>query len=214
MYETINNLPESIKKVLTNDAQEIFKTIVNNSEKKYNEIGKNRITQTSLMHAAGFAELRKQGWAPNKETGEWEQAAGGDIQKVWKRNVKIEKLNEDRHLAFGWFSIAFDPQGNQITDWQEDLIDEAELENTAYNFVIKYREGGELHIRGGIGVLVESIVFTKEKQQALGIPEGILPIGWWGGFYVTDAEVWEKIKAGEYEMFSIEGSAIREEVSE
>jgi hypothetical protein len=213
-YESINNLPEPIKKVLTTEAQEIFKTIVNNSENHYNEIGKDRIVIKSLMHAEGFSELRKQGWAPNKGTGTWEKHDPAKIQKIWKRNVKIEKINEERRLAFGWFSVAFDKEGKQITDWQEDLIDEAELENTAYNFVINYREGGELHIRGGVGVLVESVVFTKEKQIAIGIPEGIVPIAWWGGFYVTDDDVWEKIKAGDYEMFSIEGTAIREEVSE
>lgn len=214
MYETINNLPESVKKVLTNDAQEIFKTIVNDNEKKYNEIGKDRIVSNNLMHAAGFAELRKQGWAPDKQTGIWKKHDPSNIQKTWTSNVKIKKIDEDKHLAFGWFSVAFDKDGNQITDWQEDLIDESELENTAYNFVIKYREGGELHIKGGVGVLVESVVFTKEKQAAIGIPDGLLPVGWWGGFYVTDPEVWEKVKNGEYEMFSIEGSAVREEVSE
>jgi hypothetical protein len=52
-------------------------------------------------------------------------------------------------------------------------------------------------------------MFTKEKQSALGIPDGVLPEGWWVGFHVPDAEVFAKIKTGEYEMFSVQGSAIK-----
>jgi hypothetical protein len=62
--------------------------------------------------------------------------------------------------------------------------------------------------------MVESCVFTKEKMQAMGIPEGIVPEGWWIGFYVEDDEAWEKVKDGTYQMFSIEGQGIREEVEE
>ena len=77
-----------------------------------------------------------------------------------------------------------------------------------------YREGGEMHIRGGVARLIESAVFTKEKMEAMGIPEGTLPTGWWIGFQVTDADVWEKVKDGTYSMFSIEGEAKRVEVED
>lgn len=77
-----------------------------------------------------------------------------------------------------------------------------------------YREGGEMHERGGAAVLVESVVFTEEKMQAMGIPAGTLPIGWWIGFKVTDEDVWEKVKDGTYPMFSIEGEAERVEVED
>lgn len=63
-------------------------------------------------------------------------------------------------------------------------------------------------------VLVESVVFTEEKMQAMGIPAGTLPIGWWIGFKVTDEDVWEKVKDGTYPMFSIEGEAERIEVED
>lgn len=52
-----------------------------------------------------------------------------------------------------------------------------ELENAAYEFVLLYREGGEMHERDGAAVLIESVVFTEEKMQAMGIPVGTLPIG-------------------------------------
>ena len=52
-------------------------------------------------------------------------------------------------------------------------------------------------------------MFTKDKQRAMGLPEGILPEGWWIGFYIEDDDAWERIKNGTYRMFSIEGRAER-----
>lgn len=69
-----------------------------------------------------------------------------------------------------------------------------------------------MHERGGCAVLIESMVFTPEKCAALGISEGTLPVGWFIGFKVTDEDVWKKVKSGEYPMFSIEGTAVREEI--
>lgn len=127
---------------------------------------------------------------------------------------RIQKSNDEQMLAFGWASVAIRTSGEQIEDWQEDAIDPEDLEQAAYQFVEFYREGGEMHERGGAAVLVESLVFTEEKQRAIGIPEGTLPVGWWIGFHVTDPEVWEKVKDGTYPMFSIEGEALREEIEE
>lgn len=128
---------------------------------------------------------------------------------VLKGRFQIRKSDDDQHLAFGWASVSVDESGAQLEDYHEDLIDPDELEQAAYQFVELYREGGEMHERGGCAVLVESMVFTEEKQTALGIPPGVLPVGWWIGFKVTDEEVWEKVKDGTYPMFSIEGEAVR-----
>ena len=38
-------------------------------------------------------------------------------------------------------------------------------------------------------------------MAAMGIPEGTLPVGWWIGFQVTDADVWEKVKDGFFCLF-------------
>ena len=74
--------------------------------------------------------------------------------------------------------IAIDENGNQLVDRQNDLIDPEELEQTAYTYVEFYREAGEMHERGGAGVLIESIIFTKEKMKTLGIEEGTLPVSY------------------------------------
>lgn len=125
---------------------------------------------------------------------------------------KIKKSDNDKKLAFGWASISMRVDGELIEDLQSDIIEAEELEKAAYNFVEFYREGGEMHERGGVGVLIESVVFTGEKMKAIGIPEGTLPTGWWIGFKVLDKDVWEKVKNGTYSMFSIEGEAKRIEV--
>lgn len=133
---------------------------------------------------------------------------------VIKGRFKIAKSDDDKQLAFGWANVAIRADGEEIEDWQEDIIEPEELENAAYQYVLLYREGGEMHERGGAAVLVESVVFTEEKMQAMGIPAGTLPIGWWIGFKVTDEDVWEKVKDGTYPMFSIEGEAERVEVED
>lgn len=131
---------------------------------------------------------------------------------IMKRKFAIAKSDDDRHLAFGWANVSIRAGGEVIEDWQEDIIEPEDLETAAYNFVELYREGGEMHERGGAAVLVESVVFTEEKLAAMGIPAGTLPIGWWIGFKVLDDDVWEKVKDGTYSMFSIEGVAERVEV--
>ena len=122
---------------------------------------------------------------------------------VVKGIVAITKSDDEKMLAFGWANVSVSTEGEVVEDLQDDIIEPEELEAAAYRFVEFYREGGEMHEEKGKAVLVESVVFTKEKMEAIGIPEGTLPVGWWIGFKVLD---------GEYPMFSIEGTAKRIEV--
>lgn len=122
---------------------------------------------------------------------------------------KIQKADDDKHLAFGWASASATINGETVEDYYGDIIETEELEQAAYKFVELYREGGEMHERGGCAVLVESVIYTPEKIAAMGIPEGTVPTGWWIGFKVTDNDVWAKVKDGSYPMFSIEGEAVR-----
>lgn len=129
-----------------------------------------------------------------------------------KSRFKIQKSNDDKMLAFGWASVAIRTNGETVDDYQNDVLDPEELEEAAYKYVEFYGDGGEQHERGGVATIIESIVFTKEKQLALGLTENSLPEAWWIGFHVHDPEVWNHVKDGTYPMFSIEGEAIREEI--
>lgn len=145
------------------------------------------------------------------------KSAGGQQENpdnVLKGRFKIMKSDDEKMLAFGWASVSMRVDGEVIEDWQKDIVEPEELEKAAYEFVLLYREGGEMHERGGAAVLIESVVFTEEKMQAMGIPVGTLPVGWWIGFKVLDEDVWEKVKNGTYPMFSIEGEAERVKVED
>lgn len=123
----------------------------------------------------------------------------------------IFKTDDDKRLVFGWASISITVDGEQLEDRQKDMIDPEDLEEAAYEYVLNFRDTGEEHIQTmrKKGKLVESCVFTAEKQKAIGIPEGTLPIGWWIGFKIEDDDAWERVKNGTYRMFSIEGKANR-----
>ena len=136
---------------------------------------------------------------------------GHGWESTKENNYTIAKMDSDKRLVFGWASISITADGEQLEDLQKDLIDPEDLEEAAYEYVLNFRDTGEEH-RPNLrkkGKLVESCVFTLEKQRAMGLPEGILPVGWWIGFKIEDDEAWEKVKNGTYRMFSIEGKAQR-----
>lgn len=126
-------------------------------------------------------------------------------------SFSIYKTDDDKRLVFGWASVSITVDGEQLEDRQKDIIDPEDLEEAAYEYVLNFRDTGEEHISTmrKKGKLVESCVFTAEKQKAIGIPEGTLPIGWWIGFKIEDDAAWERVKNGTYRMFSIEGKANR-----
>lgn len=141
-----------------------------------------------------------------------ENEDGGDIvrqQKAWSLPLDIKKYQPDQQLIFGWASVV-EKNGLLIIDKQGDVIPVEELENAAYEFTLNSRNHGDMHRRTGMGKLVESMVFTKEKQEALGID--LKQVGWWVGFKVSDADLWSAHKRGERPEFSIGGAAIPVEV--
>jgi hypothetical protein len=140
----------------------------------------------------------------------FEQAMNGGGGQAHR--LVIAKADGDKRQVFGWASVAARVTGEVIEDYQDDIVEIEELEKAAYEYTADFGTAGEMHEHGGVGVLIESVVFTKEKATAMGIPEGYMPEGWWVGFRIDDDEVWKKIKEGTYSMFSIEGTAQREKV--
>ena len=122
---------------------------------------------------------------------------------------KISTVDDEKKLAFGWASVS-EKDGVLVTDSDGDIIPISELEKAAYDFVEIYRAGGEMHEKNNVARLIESVVFTPEKFSAMGIAATELPLGWWVGFKISDDDVWQKVKSGEYNMFSIGGKAVRQ----
>lgn len=125
--------------------------------------------------------------------------------------VPITKTDEDQNLVFGWASVISE-NGVPVKDSQGHVIDEEELEKAFYEYALSARVAGEMHDEYGaqIGKMVECMVFTKAKQDALGIDLG--KIGAWVGYKVAPA-VFAKIKDGTYKMLSIGGSGRLETMS-
>lgn len=122
--------------------------------------------------------------------------------------AEFSKFDDDKKQVFGWASIV-SKDGKTVVDRQMDTITPDDLETAAYSYVLKSRDGGEMHKRRGVATLVESFVVTPEKVSKLGLPEDSLPTGWWVGFQIKDDEVWDKVKKGHYTGFSIHGMGKR-----
>lgn len=119
----------------------------------------------------------------------------------------VSKSRDDLGLVSGWANVAVNSNGSIPMDWQNDVITAEVLEKAAINFMQDYRESGVEHAGVTQGKVVESIVFTKEKQQILGIPEGVVPEGWFITVKVDNPDVFKGVKDGKYRMFSIQGKA-------
>jgi hypothetical protein len=63
-----------------------------------------------------------------------------------------------------------------------------------------------------VGQMIESFMGTPDKLEAMGLPADSLPMGHWVGFHIPDPTVFAKIRDGTYGSFSIQGTAVREEV--
>jgi hypothetical protein len=127
--------------------------------------------------------------------------------------LAIAKVDEDQHLIFGWASVV-EKDGELVVDKQNDIILPADLETAVYDYVLECSVGkslGNMHGSVGHGRLVESMVFTREKQAALGIDLG--RVGWWVGYKVDDPQLWASLKRGERPEFSIGGYGMRESVA-
>lgn len=119
----------------------------------------------------------------------------------------ITKSNEERGLVSGWANVAVNKDGSIPLDWDDDVVTADVLEKAAIDFMVNSRDSGVDHKGSTTGTVVESIVFTKEKCEALGIPENTVNEGWFITVKLHDKEVFKKVKDGELKMFSIHGKA-------
>ncbi len=133
----------------------------------------------------------------------------GDQPVIYK--VKITK-SDDKGLISGWANISKMADGTYPLDWQGDTIEPEVLETASINFMKDYRESGVMHKGVSQGVVVESIMLTKAKQAAIGIPPGYVPEGWFITVFVEDEGLRAKVKNGTYKMFSIQGRSKRSQV--
>lgn len=130
--------------------------------------------------------------------------------EVMRHFGEFKDPDEPQQLIFGWANVTVAEDGTPPADWQGDIIPTDDLEEAAYNYVLNFGMAGMNHEWSTeCGWIVESMMFTKEKMNLLGIPEGVVPEGWWIGFYIPDPSVYKKVIEGDFNMFSIQGTGRR-----
>lgn len=128
------------------------------------------------------------------------------------KEVKITKTNDEQQLIFGWANIT--KSGDKlVADADDDVIKSDTLEKAAYEYILKSRNAGEMHlVTEGVGQIVETLFCNVEKCQAMEITYPGFD-GWWIGFKLNK-EAYEKVKKGQYRSLSIGGKATRKEIKE
>jgi len=121
----------------------------------------------------------------------------------------VDRVEKKARTVYGWAYVSKE-NGKEVVDHSGDTWSPAELMKTAHDFVLRCRVGGADHLGKAVSELVESVVFTKDIQDALGIDLG--KEGWFVGFRVNDDDVLARVEAGELAMFSIGGKGTREAV--
>ena len=76
---------------------------------------------------------------------------------VIKSRFRIMKSDDEKMLAFGWANVSMRVDGELIEDWQADIIEPEDLENAASEYVLLYREGGEMH----------EVLFSRKRKCRL-----------------------------------------------
>lgn len=192
-YARNSELPKGVRDALPSHGQDIYRAAYNNAEKQHGGDDESRLARIA--------------WGAVKRS--YRQDSAG----AWHRIEKVLKVDAERQYVFGWASVAITKDGQQVEDLQGDLIDVEDLENAAYEFALDYRGTGVMHQGDVVGQLIESFMVTPDKLEAMGLAPDALPQGHWVGFHIPDAEVFGKIKDGSFSGFSIQGDAVREEVS-
>lgn len=136
----------------------------------------------------------------------------GEINKAWGLKIHVSKAqatSDDEATVTGWASVVTDEHGVPIIDYDGDIIPVRELEKAAQTaFVDAGGKGraGDMHERTGVADIVESMVLTKEKRQALGLGEG--PEGWVVTLKVRDKQLVKDIRSGRKLELSLHGEAL------
>lgn len=123
--------------------------------------------------------------------------------------VPILKADTAKQIVWGWASV-IEEDGKPVVDHQGDVVYEADLLDAAHDYITESRAAKSMHKGRRTGRVVESVVFTKELQKALGIDLG--RVGWFIGMKIEDDEIWKMYKDGKLAAFSVGGTGIREKL--
>ena len=183
------DLPVYLQNALDADGQALFLSAAKKAHQKGCSKAKCFIVGVTALQQAGYVK---------DASGKWKKENAVMVVKL----EKVQKADSDKRQVFGFFSVV-EHNGIPVVDSQGDVISATDIEKAIYKYVKVSRMGDDRHDGRCKAVLIESMFFSKEKQEMLGIDLGF--VGWWGGFEVLDEVMWTKIKTGEYQSFSIGG---------
>lgn len=127
--------------------------------------------------------------------------------------IEVIKVNDEQQIAYGFAWVSEDDDG-LVYDTDNEAVETTDLEKAAYDYVLEKRDSGIMHENGELaGRIVESMVFTPDKLEALDLDSDAVPYAWWVGIKVFDSDTFQKVKDKELGMFSIQGKAVRVPVS-
>lgn len=199
-YSSDSALPSGVKNALPKAARAVWRKAYNQASKKFSSEQKCARIAWGAVESLGW---KKQGnvWVRKSEE-----------SNNFLLSAPIVKLEPDQQNAFGWAYIAVNKDGSVAYDKSGESIDVYELEKAVYGYTLESRNAGENHVRKDFGKLIESIVFTPEKVETMGLAKDAMPLGWWVGYHIDKSEDWEHVKDGTYSSFSIGGNAGRKVV--
>lgn len=123
--------------------------------------------------------------------------------------IPIQKLDAKKRLVTGWASIVTSKDGVPIIDHDDDVILVDDLEKAVHELGMDGGAGkvSDMHESDGKASIVESMVVSKEKREALGFGTG--PEGWIVTLKVHDDELMKQIESGEKAELSLKGRSKR-----
>lgn len=132
-------------------------------------------------------------------------AGKGTVRKAAFGRYRICKRDTAARRIFGF---AVTDNGSGIENPQGYSVTGKDLELAVYEFMLALPAATD---RQPVSI-IESCVFTEEKQQAIGIPSGILPpFAYWIGFEIHDPGIWEMVLQSDFPVFTIEITGIAEQ---
>ena len=186
-------LPDNVKKAIGDkDGLEIFSRVLKDARAAGHS--------ETVCYAMAWAALSFEGY--EEQNGVFKRAETDSFSFT----CEIEKALDDQQLVYGWASVV-EENGVPVVDYHGDMIDVADLVKAAHGFITDHRVSKVMHDGEPVGKFVESMVFTKEVQKALGID--LKKVGWFVGLQVESKAIWKMVKDGTLPMFSIGGRAKR-----
>jgi len=112
--------------------------------------------------------------------------------------INIKKVDADKQIVFG---EVYAPV--TLPDADGDIMSAETIENMAYNFMKSYAQGSIdiEHDYTTIGAVVVESFIAREDDPLF------IAGSWVVGVHIEDDEVWESVKSGELNGFSLAGEA-------